>query len=136
MIDATLELTKTVNQGASATLPLVLSAPGLPSPTIQWLRDTSPISITQGGRYSVDSAGSLTIANVVPEDRGTYQVTVSNIGGDDTVNYTLLVNCKSLYNCYHVPCTLLLCNCYHVPCTLLLCKLFLTKPKAYIPYSG
>ena len=94
--DANLNFTKTVNPGASATLPLVLSAPGLPTPTIQWLRDTYPISITQGGRYSVDSAGSLTIANVVPEDRGTYQVLVSNIAGNDTADYMLFVNRKSL----------------------------------------
>ncbi len=92
-IDSTLDKTTTVNLDASATLVLRLSAPGLPIPTISWFKDSNPLNL--GGRYSIDSAGSLTIANVVAEDRGAYQVLVSNIAGTVTADYMLFVNCKS-----------------------------------------
>ncbi|XP_064400933.1 hemicentin-1-like isoform X2 [Halichondria panicea] len=89
-IDSILDKTTTVNQDASATLTLRLSEPGLPIPTISWLKDSNPLNL--GGRYSIDSAGSLTIANVVAEDRGAYQVWVSNIAGTVTADYMLFVN--------------------------------------------
>lgn len=95
-IDSTLVKTTTVDLEASATLTLRLSEPGLPIPTISWLKDSNPITLD--GRYSINSAGSLTIADVMAEDRGAYQVSISNTAGTVTENYMLFVNCKSPYN--------------------------------------
>ncbi|XP_064382756.1 receptor-type tyrosine-protein phosphatase F-like [Halichondria panicea] len=89
-IDSTLVKTTTVDLEASATLTLRLSEPGLPIPTISWLKDSNPITLD--GRYSINSAGSLTIADVMAEDRGAYQVSISNIAGTVTENYMLFVN--------------------------------------------
>ncbi len=80
--------------GATVTLPLSLSFPGLPVSTVEWYKGTTPLST--GGRFTMDAAGSLTITNLVAEDRGDYQARVSNSAGTVPVNYQLFVNCKSV----------------------------------------
>jgi len=73
-----------VTQTQSATFS-VLSTNGIPAPTFQWKKGTSPIPNATNSSY--------TIASAQPSDMGSYSVVVANIAGSATSsNATLTVN--------------------------------------------
>ncbi|MEP6662832.1 MAG: immunoglobulin domain-containing protein, partial [Verrucomicrobiota bacterium] len=79
---------RTNNAGTIATFSV--SATGLAPLNYQWLKNGSPLS--DGGNISGATSTSLTIANVLGVDAGTYSVVVTNsVGSTNSLNATLTV---------------------------------------------
>ena len=55
--------------------------------TFKVTKDGETVSLT-GGRFSIDLT-SLTISNVIRNDRGSYTITVTTLAGSDSVSFFL-----------------------------------------------
>ncbi|NXL89730.1 HMCN1 protein, partial [Alectura lathami] len=70
---------------------LACVADGIPTPTINWKKDTMLLTETVG-KYRALPGGELILDNVVPEDSGSYTCIANNAAGEDTHTVTLLVH--------------------------------------------
>ena len=95
MIDKSNTASLIVTEGNTATIPV--SVTGLPSPTVQFMKDGAVLSSSSDSRVTIsntDNDWELTITNVDREDRGDYSIVATNIAGEDTFSRRLLVQCK------------------------------------------
>uniref|UniRef100_A0A8D2KTM3 Hemicentin 1 n=1 Tax=Varanus komodoensis TaxID=61221 RepID=A0A8D2KTM3_VARKO len=66
------------------------NAQGIPPPTITWLKDQNPLSV-DGRQHSISADGTLSIANILLSDSGSYTCVASNIAGHDEVEIKIHV---------------------------------------------
>ncbi|NXB77102.1 HMCN1 protein, partial [Donacobius atricapilla] len=79
----------TVTEGSQAVLSCVTE--GIPTPTINWRKDSMLLRDTVG-KYQTVPGGDLILDNVVPEDSGSYTCIATNAAGEDTHTVTLTVH--------------------------------------------
>ncbi|CAK8691082.1 unnamed protein product [Clavelina lepadiformis] len=69
------------------------SAYGIPSPTIQWLKDGREIDVDNSENILIQFGGRyLRITNTLLEDEGTYTCVAANLAGEATKDFNLHVN--------------------------------------------
>ena len=81
-----------VDERGTLTIPVVLTHPGSPQATVTFEKGGVMLS-DEDSRVSIDG-NTLTISDVIPDDRGAYTITATNSAGTDTFLRTVTVNCK------------------------------------------
>lgn len=66
-----------VFQNENAILECIIT--GYPKPQVEWYKDGSPISLTQGGRYSKYGESSLNVSAAQARDSGKYECMIGTM---------------------------------------------------------
>ena len=110
-----------VTRGSDAGLTLILNctARGVPAPTFTWSPNTTNLitstSSTDGEGYTFITS-ILTITNIQRTDF-IYSCMASNLGGLDSRNFSLTINCK-LYDIHEIIMYMILCEYFNSPLKL------------------
>ncbi|KAM4722858.1 hemicentin-1 [Rhinophrynus dorsalis] len=86
-----LKSTKDVSVVINSQAVIPCSTHGVPSPTIRWTKNNSPIT-EKAGKYTVQASGELILHSANYQDVGNYTCTASNVAGEDKHVVSLTVH--------------------------------------------